>query len=72
MIYQESGGSYLINASDGDGYSILVEDMGAVDLRLDMLPTAEKLRIARNIRDALLQKSIDVEVIYKHRVLRDG
>jgi len=71
-MYEESGESFLVNAPNGDGsYIVQIEDMGAVDLKLDLLPVTEKLRIARNIRDALLRKGVDAEVLYEHRPVRD-
>jgi len=72
LMYEESGESFLVNTADGEGsYIVQIENMGAVDLKLDVLPVAEKLRIARNIRDALLRKGVNAEVLYEHRPVRD-
>jgi hypothetical protein len=70
LIYEEPGRRFLVSAMEGDGYTILVEQMGDADFALDALPVDEKLRIARNIQHALTDRKIDVEVVYQHRVLR--
>jgi hypothetical protein len=70
LVYEERTRSYLVNASEGGGYSIIVEDMGAADLGLDSLPVSDKLRIARNIRGILAGHGVEVEIIYEHRILQ--
>jgi hypothetical protein len=69
LVYQETGGEYVVNASEGGGYSIIVEQMGDVDIKLTSLPVGEKIRIARDIRDALLREGIDAEVIYENHLM---
>jgi hypothetical protein len=69
LVYREGGSEYLVNASEGDGYSIVIEHIADADIKLASLPTSEKVRIAKNIRDVLLRDGVNAEVIHEHRVL---
>jgi hypothetical protein len=71
LLYEEPGRKFLVSVVEGGGYSIHIEQMGEADFTLDRLPVEDKLRIARNIRGALLGKGIDAEIVYEHRILRD-
>jgi hypothetical protein len=71
LLYQEPGHEFLVSALEGGGYSIIIEHMGDADVTLNNLPVAQKLRIAKNIRRALLDHGVDAEIQYEHRVVRD-
>ncbi|NYF81309.1 hypothetical protein [Granulicella arctica] len=68
LLYREDDHEYLVSAVEGNGYSIVVEQMGEGDTNLGRLPDQERLRIARNIKLLLLANAIDAEVILEHRV----
>ena len=73
LVYKEDGHEYHIpteEGANGERY-VFVEDMGALSPVLGVLPLQEKLRIARNIRDALLSQNFDCQVIYDHHPVDD-
>lgn len=72
VVYSERGHKYLINASPENKVCLLdVDHMGDVDWKVDSLPAADKLRIAKNIRSYLRKKNVEADVIYEHRLIRD-
>ena len=66
LFYQEAGHEYQIFAEVGmdGGYFFRVEEMGALNLALQLEPIEQKLRIARNILRAFQAQKIGCQILY--------
>ena len=71
LLYKEDGHEYEILTEvgvHGERY-FSIESMGSLSFVLAIQPVKEKIRIARNIRDALLSQGFDCQVLYGHSPL---
>ena len=68
LFYQEDGHEYQIFAEVGmdGGYFFKVEEMGTLNLALQIEPIEQKLRIARNILRAFQAQEIGCQILYDH------
>jgi len=71
LLYCEQNRQYLVDVVEGNGYSIVVENMGDVDESLGRIPMNDKMRIAKNMRSVLLKNGFDVDIIFEHHIVRD-
>lgn len=69
LTYEEGTEKFLINAVEGDGFGIVVEEMGDADLALMRKTLDQRLKIALNIRDVLAKRKIIVDVYMGNRVI---
>lgn len=71
LRYEEGAEQFDIVAEEGvdGGFSMDIDEMGAKSISYSNLPLPEKIRIATNIRNALVSQKFPCQVILDNRVL---
>lgn len=69
LTYEEGTEKFLINAIEGNGFGIVVEEMADADLALMTKTPDQKLKIALNIKRTLAKREITVDVYMGNRVI---
>jgi hypothetical protein len=69
LTYEADGCCFLINALEGNGYGIVLEEMADSDLGLQSKSLDVRRSIALNVKHALATRGITVDVYEDHRVV---
>ena len=71
LTYEAGGNRFLINALEGNGYGIVIEEMADGDMGLQLKSLEVRRSIALNIKQALARRGITVDIYENHRLVTD-